>query len=77
MFTGEDLTYRERKRRATLMGLMKNYWNRTTIPHSRFSRDCIKCVVDNDTRFAVLTLEQAQEYIQSKRISAYREKNAP
>ena len=77
LFSGEDLTYRERKRRATLMTMMQNYWNRTKIPHSRISRDCIKCVIDNDSRFAVLTLEQTEDYIQAKRISPYREKNGP
>jgi hypothetical protein len=36
MFTGEDLTYRERKRRTALMTMMKEYWGRERIPLNRF-----------------------------------------
>jgi hypothetical protein len=56
VYVGEDLTPGEYQTRNAILQLMKQYWNRSSIPLSRFLRDQLKCEVDGKPR--ILSIDE-------------------
>jgi hypothetical protein len=50
---------------------MQAYWGIDFIPSTRFSRDKIKCTMDNNAKTVLLTLSEVEEYTQARRIDAF------
>lgn len=43
--------------------LMLNYWSTDFIPTTRFSRDKLKCTLDNNAKTVLLNLSEVETYI--------------
>ena len=58
MFVNTDLTPLEQSRQNEVISVMKKYWNVQKIKTYQLIRDCLKCAIDGNNTFCVLTYEQ-------------------